>query len=112
MNLMKHEFQRESIASLGYPEYLMTILGTAKLLGVIALLIPGFPKLKEWAYAGFTFDLVGASVSHGFSGHSTKEILIPIVLLVVASGSYLLRPDDRRLIADKRSTESRVETDL
>ena len=54
----------ESTHELGYPTYFMSILGVAKLLGVLALLWPGWPRLKEWAYAGFTFNLVGATWSH------------------------------------------------
>jgi uncharacterized membrane protein YphA (DoxX/SURF4 family) len=53
----------EDLQRLGYPEYLLTILGIAKLLGVAALLYPGMPRLKEWAYAGFAFDLGGATIS-------------------------------------------------
>lgn len=97
MNLMHFEVQRESIAALGYPEYLMTILGTAKLLGVIALLIPGVPLLKEWAYAGFTFDLLGASASHAFVSDPPMEIILPLILLGIAAASYFLRPSSRRL---------------
>jgi hypothetical protein len=59
------EFHQE-ITGLGYPEYMLTILGVAKLTGVAALLAPGLPRLKEWAYAGFTFDLLGATASHAF----------------------------------------------
>ena len=53
----------EIFAHLGYPNYLLPLLGVAKLLGIVAILVPGFPRLKEWAYAGFTFDLVGAVYS-------------------------------------------------
>jgi len=101
MNLMRAEIQKESIVALGYPEYLMTILGTAKLLGVFALLIPGVPLLKEWAYAGFTFDLLGASSSHAFVGDSPMETLLPLVILGIAAISYLLRPESRRLTIQK-----------
>ena len=97
MNLMHFEVQKESIVALGYPEYLMTILGTAKLLGVFALLIPRVPRLKEWAYAGFTFDLLGASASHAFVGGSPMEIILPLIILGIAAVSYLLRPESRRL---------------
>ena len=96
MNLVALETQQEAMASLGYPPYLMTILGVAKIAGVIALLIPRTPILKEWAYAGFTFDLLGASASHAFSGHTIPEIAIPIFVLAFAVGSYWLRPTDRR----------------
>ena len=101
MNLIRADIQKESIAALGYPEYLMTILGTAKLLGVVALLIPGVPLLKEWAYAGFTFDLLGASASHAFVGDPPMEIVLPLIILSIAVASYILRPDSRRLSIDK-----------
>lgn len=68
MNLMGVEAQQEAMASLSYPNYLMTILGVAKVAGVIALLIPGTPLLKEWAYAGFTFDLLGRQPRTRFLG--------------------------------------------
>ena len=97
MNLMRAEMQKEAMAALGYPDYLMTILGVAKMLGVIALFIPGVPLLKEWAYAGFTFDLLGAAVSHGFVGDALAEIVMPLVILGIAAASYSLRPPTRRL---------------
>ena len=96
-NLIGVEAQRESIVSLGYPIYLMTILGVAKLAGVVALFIPKQPVLKEWAYAGFTFDLIGASASHAFSGHAIPEIMVPLIVLAIALTSYFLRPDGRRI---------------
>jgi hypothetical protein len=83
--------------TLGYPEYLMTILGGAKILGVIALLIPGVPLLKEWAYSGFTFDMLGASASHAFVGDSIAETVTPLVVLAFGITSYCLRPAKRRL---------------
>ena len=97
MNLTRAEMQQEAMAALGYPEYLMTILGVAKLLGVIALLIPGAPLLKEWAYAGFTFDLLGAAASHAFVGDPFSETVVPLVVLAIAGASYCLRPASRRL---------------
>lgn len=97
MNLLRADVQQESIAALGYPEYLMTILGVAKILGVVALLLPRLPLLKEWAYAGFTFDLLGASASHAFAEHSIGEVLIPLMILTLAVGSYWLRPVTRRI---------------
>ena len=97
MNLLRADIQKESIEALGYPEYLMTILGVAKLLGVIALLIPGAPLLKEWAYAGFTFDLLGAAASHAFVGDAAMEIMLPLIILGISAVSYWLRPSSRRL---------------
>jgi len=87
----------EAMAGLGYPPFVMTILGTAKLLGVAALLSPGRPILKEWAYAGFTFNLLGATASHLFAGQSLGEAAPPVVLLVLLAVSYQLRPASRRI---------------
>ncbi len=92
MNLLRVEQMKESITALGYPEYLMTILGVAKILGVIALLSPSTPLLKEWAYAGFTFDLLGASASHALAGDPIVETTVPLVILGIAAASYFLRP--------------------
>ena len=97
MNLLGVEQMKEAITALGYPEYLMKILGVAKVLGVFALLIPGAPLLKEWAYAGFTFDLLGASASHAFAGDPIAETIVPLVILGIAAASYFLRPEPRRL---------------
>jgi len=97
MNLMRAEMQKEAMTALGYPDYLMTILGVAKILGVVALLIPGVPLLKEWAYAGFTFDLLGAAASHAFVSDPIAETIVPLVVLAIAIASYCLRPANRRL---------------
>lgn len=83
------------MASLGYPPYFASILGTAKILGVIALLVPGLVRLKEWAYAGFTFTFIGAMFSHISSGQHSRA-LMPLIALVVLAVSYLLRPSSRR----------------
>ncbi len=95
-NLLGAAAQVEAMEALGYPLYLMTILGVAKILGVMALLSPKRPILKEWAYAGFTFDLIGASASHGLAGDPVVPTLIPLVVLSLCVGSYLTRPADRR----------------
>jgi len=74
---------------MGYPLYLMPFLGVAKLLGVIAILVPGYPRLKEWAYAGLVIDLTGATysiISSGASAGSWAFMAIPILL---AAGSYV-----------------------
>ena len=83
------------MAHLGYPTYLMTLLGAWKIAGVIAILAPGTPRLKEWAYAGLFFDLSGAVVSHLAAGDSFP--VPPVVLLVLTGVSYFLRPESRRL---------------
>jgi hypothetical protein len=91
----------EGFASLGYPEYFPMILGVAKLLGVIALLIPAYPVLKEWAYAGFTFTFLGAMWSHYSSGQNAA-ILMPFAALVLLTVSCLLRPASRRVMETHR----------
>jgi hypothetical protein len=88
----------EGMTHLGYPLYVMTILGVAKLCGVVVLLMPGQPLLKEWAYAGFTFDLIGATASHAFMGDAIAETAAPVILLGIAAASYYLRPEARRLV--------------
>jgi DoxX-like family len=77
----------KGMAHLGFPFYLLRFLGAAKLLGVIAILSDKSPRLKEWAYAGFTFNLVGASYSHLCSGEA-PQALIPLVILSFAILSY------------------------
>jgi uncharacterized membrane protein YphA (DoxX/SURF4 family) len=79
------------LALLGYPPYMLAILGTAKILGAIALVVPGFPRLKEWAYAGFVFDLLGAIWSHVAVqgvGRSAIVVLVPLALVTVSYVSY------------------------
>jgi hypothetical protein len=75
---------------LGYPEYLTPFLGVAKILGVIAILIPGFPRIKEWAYAGLVFDLSGATYSIFASGLANASSAFMVVFLAFAFGSYFL----------------------
>jgi hypothetical protein len=87
----------ESLTGLGYPVWVLSILGPFKLAGAIALLLPGLPLLKEWAYAGFTFNLIGATASHAFAGDPISEVIPPAVILGIGIASYLLRPPDRRL---------------
>ena len=73
----------EGFHSLGYPDYFPMILGTAKILGVVALLVPGLPTLKEWAYAGFTFTFIGAAWSHAAS-QQTTAVLMPVAAVAGA----------------------------
>jgi hypothetical protein len=85
-----------AFSSLGYPPYFPTILAIAKLLGVLAILVPGAGRLKEWAYAGFTFTLIGAFLSHMASGQ-TKEAIMPVVALAIMAVSDVLRPQSRKI---------------
>ena len=89
---------RSLIQQLGYPPYFLVILGTWKLLGAVALIIPRFPRLKEWAYAGVFFDLTGAVASLLASGlMNAGTIAYPIAMMGVAVASWALRPPSRRL---------------
>ena len=81
---------KEALANLGYPEYLSTIIGVAKVLGVVAILQPLFATIKEWAYAGFVFTFIGAFGSHFFSGSGVGFLTIPIVMLAIVFLSYFL----------------------
>ncbi len=86
-----------AMEELGYPGYFQNILGVAKLLGAIVLLLPGLPRLKEWAYAGFTFTFLGAICSHLACGQTTAA-LMPAFTLLLLVGSYILRPASRRVV--------------
>src|SRR6476661_3269029 len=81
-----------SITQLGYPVYFLTILGTWKILGVMAVLILKYPLLKEWAYAGFFFAMSGAIFSHIALGNSLKEIFPPLLLLILTVVSWYFSP--------------------
>ena len=87
----------EDMARLGYPPFFILILGTWKLLGAAAILAPGLPRLKEWAYAGMIFDLTGAAVTRAFVGDGVVSVLIPLLISVVVFSSWALRPRARRL---------------
>jgi hypothetical protein len=83
---------------LGYPMYFFAILGLWKVLGAIAILVPRFPRLKEWAYAGIIFDLTGAAASCaavGGYGVYAFHVLAPLFLAVLAVASWALRPESR-----------------
>lgn len=87
----------EIVSSLGYPLYLLSILGIWKLLGVITLLVPKFPLLKEWAYAGFFFAMSGAFVSHLVVGQAFTEAVPSLILLLATVASWHFRPPNRKL---------------
>ena len=88
-----------TLAHLGYPAYVSTILGLWKVGAVVTLLSPRLARLKEWAYAGIVFDLTGGFISHVVTGDQLPKPIIPLVLLALAMTSYLLRPASRRLAA-------------
>lgn len=77
------------MAAIGYKPYVLHLLAVAKVLGIIAILTPGFPRLKEWAYAGFTFDLIGATYSFYASGFAIKDWAFMLILIAVLACSYI-----------------------
>jgi len=85
------------VTHLGYPLYFVRIIGVWKVLGGIVLLVPGYPRLKEWAYAGIFFELSGAAVSWLAYEHNVGEAVVPMVLALLALVSWALRPQDRLL---------------
>lgn len=87
----------EIVSNLGYPLYLLSIIGSWKILGVIAVLIPKFPLLKEWAYAGFFFVMSGAFISHLAVGQAFTEAIPSLILLIATVLSWYLRPADRKI---------------
>jgi uncharacterized membrane protein YphA (DoxX/SURF4 family) len=99
VQLLRLEEEADMFAKLGYPLYLMTILGVWKILGVIAVLIPRFPLLKEWAYAGFFFAMSGAILSHLANADEAMELFGPTLLIVLTVVSWYFRPADRKMVS-------------
>ena len=98
VQLLRVEGEIEFITvGLGYPVYFLTILGVWKILGVVAVLIPKFPLLKEWTYAGFFFAMSGAAYSHIAVGNPIGELFPPLLLLVLIAVSWYFRPVERKL---------------
>jgi hypothetical protein len=91
------------VQHLGYPLYFATLLSVWKLLGAIVITAPGLPRVKEWAYAGFVFDLTAAAISHAAVGDSTGDVVAPLVFLALVTASWALRPESRRLPAPART---------
>ncbi len=92
-----------STQHLGYPAYFPQLLGFWKLAGALVVAAPGLPRLKEWAYAGFVFDLTAASISHAAVGDRAGDIIGPLVFLALVLASYALRPVSRRLVSPAAS---------
>src|ERR1700720_2106142 len=84
----------ENFRHVGYPQQLRVLLGLAKLAGAIVLLLPRLPLLKEWAYAGFTFTWIAATVAHYLAADG--KLLLPVGLLALLAVSYITRSADRR----------------
>src|SRR5690606_5749364 len=99
VQLLKLKEEADMMVHLGYPLYFLTILGIWKILGVVAVLIPKFPLLKEWAYAGFFFAMSGAVFSHLASVSAAMDFFGPVLLIVLTIVSWYYRPASRKVIA-------------
>jgi DoxX-like protein len=94
----------QGFAHVGYPQQLRIILGIAKLLGAVTLVVPGLAKHKEWAYAGFTFAWISAFVAHYLAKDGAK-VFMPLILLLILVISYLTRPASRQCQAKVTSVQ-------
>ncbi len=103
VQLMHIPKETNFILELGYPIYFLTLIGTCKLLGVVAVLVPKFPVLKEWAYAGFVFCMGGAIFSHIATGHPATDLLPALLLLALTAVSWYFRPASRKVNAINES---------
>jgi uncharacterized membrane protein len=101
IQLLRTDEEVENVTSLGYPVYLLTILGIWKILGSVAVLIPKFALLKEWAYAGFFFAMSGALFSRIATNDPVSKMLPSVLLLVLVIISWYFRPANRKLISVK-----------
>ncbi|WP_026727534.1 DoxX family protein [Flavobacterium denitrificans] len=98
VQLLQSKDETDRMSHLGYPFYLLILLGVWKLLGVITVLAPKFPLLKEWAYAGFFFAMSGAIFSHFAANDRAKDFFGPTLLLILTIISWYFRPAERKLI--------------
>ena len=99
VQLLKTKEEADMMTHLGYPLYFLTILGAWKMLGVVTVLIPKLPLLKEWAYAGFFFAMSGAVFSHLAAGDGAKDFFGPVLLIILTLVSWYFRPADRKMIS-------------
>ena len=98
VQIFKLKTKAEYITHLGYPDYFLTLLGIWKILAVIAILIPGFPRVKEWAYAGLFFLMSGAIYCHLAVGDPFKDLFPALLLFTLILVSWYFRPANRKLI--------------
>ncbi len=99
VQIIKVPDEVESITRLGYPVYFLTILGVWKMLGVVAVLVPRFPLLKEWAYAGFFFAMSGATISRLACSEPMNEVFPSLLLLILTIVSWYFRPANRKIVS-------------
>lgn len=103
-NIMVNPMSVQGFHEMGYPTYIIPFLGWAKLLGVVAILVPGFPRLKEWAYAGLIFDLLGATYSVANSGKEFVQWAPIFIFVALGFGSYYFYHKKRKATAVHNST--------
>ena len=106
-NLLQIEWNRVQLSHLGYPLYFTWISGAWQIGGAAVIIAPGFPRLKEWAYAGSFFNFSGAVASHLLAGEGAPAWLAPVVFSTFVIGSWALRPSDRRLPDAELAPETR-----
>jgi len=95
--LMRVPGNIEGLVHLGYPAYFATIIGFWKVMGAIAIVIPGFPRLKEWAYAGIFFNMTGAAATGLFTHSAEWHVAVDLTLAALTVASWALRSTSRRL---------------
>jgi hypothetical protein len=98
-NLLHSPHIVRDMTHLGYPVYFPMILGSWKVLGALVIVLPGYPRLKEWAYAGMVFDLTCAALSRSIAGDGFALVLVPLLITGVVLASWALRPPGRMLPA-------------
>ncbi len=97
IQLLHNQMEVDAMAHLGYPVYFLTIIGVWKLLGVVAILVPKYPLLKEWAYAGFFFTMTGALASYIGVGDPIGQMFPAVLLITLTVVSWYFRPANRKL---------------
>jgi hypothetical protein len=96
-DIMQEPIYINILLHLGYPAYFSVILGVGKVLAAVAISIPRYPRLKEWAYAGLVFQFIGAVTSQIIAGASATVLIAPFIFLCLVIASWLLRPPSRRI---------------
>ena len=100
VQIIHQEEEVQKMTAMGYPTYFLTIIGAWKILGAVAILIPNYPLLKEWAYAGFFFLMTGAILSHQAVGDNAAGYFGPALLLFLTIISWHVRPVGRKIISN------------
>jgi uncharacterized membrane protein YphA (DoxX/SURF4 family) len=108
VQLLRMEEEVLLMNRLGYPVYILSILGIWKLLGSIAVLVPRFPRIKKWAYAGFFFVMSGAVFSHIASGSGATDFFGPLLLIILTLVSWYFRPAEKRIVSVNQGSEYRM----